>query len=90
MRADSANFVMAQLQRANLSGAQLQGAYPGYAQLDSVKNLTIEQLSKVKTLYEAELDSTLLQQIKKEYPLFWRDQNDETFQNGCCPNNPQI
>ncbi|MCH8125833.1 hypothetical protein IIC38_07725 [candidate division KSB1 bacterium] len=28
---------MAQLQRANLSGAQLQGAYPGYAQLDSVK-----------------------------------------------------
>ena len=31
------------------------------------RNLTIEQLSKVKTLYEAELDSTLLQQIKKEY-----------------------
>jgi len=29
---------------------------------------SIEQLSKVKTLYEANLDSELMEQMKKKYP----------------------
>ena len=30
--------------------------------------LNIEQLSEVKTLYEAELDPELMEQVKDEYP----------------------
>ena len=30
--------------------------------------LTIRQLSTVKTLYQADIDSTLLEQIQQQYP----------------------
>ena len=63
-----ADFSYAQLDSANLSGAQLQDANLSYARLQGARNLTIEQLSKVKTLYKAELDSFLLEGIKKDYP----------------------
>ncbi|MCZ6702295.1 MAG: pentapeptide repeat-containing protein [Ignavibacteria bacterium] len=53
-----ANFFIANLEGARLDSAQLQGA----------KHLTIEQLSKVKTLYDAKLDSILLEAIKRDYP----------------------
>jgi hypothetical protein len=53
----------ANLQEADLSGANLQEAY-----LKEAKNLTIEQLSKVKTLYKAQLDSELREKLKKSYP----------------------
>jgi hypothetical protein len=33
-----------------------------------VLGLNIEQLSEVKTLYEAELDPELMEQVKDEYP----------------------
>lgn len=56
------------LKGADLSGAQLQGANLRYANLQGAKNLTIEQLSKVKTLYEATLDSSVMEQIQKRYP----------------------
>ena len=77
---DSADLTSAQLQGAELSQAQLQGADLQYARLDSadlsrarlqgVKNLTIEQLSKVKTLVGAHFDSTsyVYKQIVKNYP----------------------
>jgi hypothetical protein len=32
------------------------------------KNLTIQQLSKVKTLYKAKLDPELMEQVKKNCP----------------------
>jgi hypothetical protein len=43
---------------ANLSGANL----------SEVLGLNIEQLSKVKTLYKAELDPELMEQVEDEYP----------------------
>jgi len=53
-----ANFSEANLSEANLSGADLIQA----------KNLKIEQLSEVKTLYNAKLDEELLLPLKKKYP----------------------
>ena len=45
------------LVRANLEGADLRGA----------KHLTVKQLCKVKTLYQAKLDPTLMEQMTKDY-----------------------
>ena len=56
------------LNDADFSHAQLKGADLSYAQLKGARNLTIEQLSKVKTLYKAELDSILMKGIKTDYP----------------------
>ena len=55
---NDANLERANLERANLISANLEGAI----------NLTIEQLSKVKTLYKAKLDSALMEQVKEKYP----------------------
>jgi hypothetical protein len=38
------------------------------ANLEGAKNLTVEQLSTVKTLYDAHLDPPLLEQIRRRYP----------------------
>jgi hypothetical protein len=43
---------------ADLEGADLIGAH----------HLTIDQLSKVKTLRNAKLDKELLQQLRRKYP----------------------
>jgi len=65
-----ANFRYADLQGANLSRANLQGAI----------NLTVEQLSNVKTLYEAKLDSDLMEQIEENYPhLLEQLEEEEPF-----------
>ena len=53
---------------ADLWNATLQGADLMYANLRGAKNLTIGQLSQVKTLVGAQLDGTLLLQIKKNHP----------------------
>ncbi len=37
------------------------------ANLEGVSDLTIEQLSKVKTLYKAKLDPELMKQVKEKY-----------------------
>lgn len=48
-----------------------------------MRNLTLEQVSQVETLYETKLDSKLLRQIKKKYPHLlekptnWRTQEDD-------------
>jgi len=52
--------------------ADLSGVVLVFADLRGVFYLTIEQLSKVKTLYKAKLDPELIEQIKDEYPLFFR------------------
>ncbi|MBN1271214.1 MAG: pentapeptide repeat-containing protein [Candidatus Aminicenantes bacterium] len=52
------NFDRANLDRVNLEGANLTGA----------KNLTLNQLSKVETLYKAKLDPELLAEVKQKYP----------------------
>jgi len=57
-----ANFLGANLEEVNLQGASLQGAC-----LQQVEGLTVEQLSKAKTLYKAILDQELMEQIKKSH-----------------------
>ena len=46
-----ANLIGANLQGANLQGAYLQGADLRGANFFKARNLTVEQLSKVKTLH---------------------------------------
>jgi len=58
----------AQLEHANLGDARLQGANLNGAQLQGATNLTVEQLSTVKSLYLAQLDPPLLEQIQQQYP----------------------
>jgi hypothetical protein len=63
-----ANLTRAHLEWANLGGAHLEKADLRETDLKRAKDLTIQQLSKVKTLYKAELDPELMEQIKKNYP----------------------
>jgi pentapeptide repeat protein len=62
------NLAMTDLRGASLRQARLEGASLGQAQLKGATNLTVEQLSTMKTLYQAYLDSPLLEQIKQRYP----------------------
>ncbi len=63
-----ASLSEANLQKANLRRANLQKADLKEANLQGAENITVEQLSKVKTLYEAKLDSELMEQVKQKYP----------------------
>jgi BTB/POZ domain-containing protein KCTD9 len=54
------NFQTVNLWKANLEGANLEG----------VHGLIIEQLYRVKSLYEAKLDPELMEQVKEKYPHF--------------------
>jgi hypothetical protein len=56
-----ANLLGAKLVNANLSGANLSGAI----------NLTIEQLSKVNTLYKTQLNEELLTPLKEKFPALF-------------------
>jgi uncharacterized protein YjbI with pentapeptide repeats len=58
----------ANLKEANLRMGNLEGAY-----LSEAKNLTIDQLSKAKTLYNAELDEEILMSLKKKYPALFEE-----------------
>ena len=58
---------------ANLEGAELEGANLKGANLKGASNLTIEQLSTVKTLYNAKLDEQLLIPLKKNYPNLFEE-----------------
>ncbi len=60
---ESTNFQEANLQNANFSNADLRKA-----NLLKVLNLTVEQLSKAKTLYKASLDPGLMEQVKEKRP----------------------
>src|SRR6188508_398143 len=68
-----ANFNNAFLMEANLRncyvmGADFENASLYKADLRGAKGLTVEQLSKVKTLYLAKFDDEILQQIKTSLP----------------------
>jgi len=58
----------ADLTRANFSGAKLEGANLQGAVLKGALKLDPEQLVKVETLYEADLDPLLEEKIKQEDP----------------------
>ena len=59
---DKTDFEKAKDSNADLSGADL-----SRADLTQVKNLSIKQLSKVKTLYRADLDPKLMKQVEDKY-----------------------
>jgi uncharacterized protein YjbI with pentapeptide repeats len=58
----------AELNRANFNGADLHHADLQEADLEGAENLTVDQLSKVQTLYNADLDPSLRVLIEKDYP----------------------
>jgi hypothetical protein len=63
-----ADLTRDQLQGAVFTEAQLEGAYLVEAQLERAINLTVKQLSAVKMLCRAHIDSPLLEQIRQRYP----------------------
>ena len=63
-----ADLSNADLSNADLRGADLQGADLRGVDLHEAKNLTINQLAVVKTLYKAKLDPNLRKQIEEKYP----------------------
>jgi len=67
-----ANLIMSNLKGANLREAELSGAF-----LKRARNLTIEQLSKVETLYDTSLDTDLKKEIEDKYPHLLEKPKDE-------------
>lgn len=63
-----AKLQLVDFQEANFIGAELQDADLQRADLRNVLNLTVKQLSVVRTLYNAKLDSDLRKQIEEKYP----------------------
>jgi hypothetical protein len=60
-------LIGAHLSGADLSGARLEGALLAHADLRGARGLTLEQLAST-SLYEAQLDPSLLEQIQHKYP----------------------
>ena len=60
------------LQGADLYGADLQEAILRGSNLYVTKNLSLDQLSKVKTLHNAKLDEELLIPLKEKYPALFK------------------
>jgi Type II secretion system (T2SS), protein M/Pentapeptide repeats (8 copies) len=82
-RLDSATLVSAHMEKADLRHANLKnallpeahldGAILAYAHLEGAVGLTVEQLSTVRTLYQAHLDPPLLEQIRQQYPQLLKE-----------------
>jgi hypothetical protein len=58
------------LRKAHLEGADLNETH-----LEEAKNLTVDQLSNVKTLYNARLDEELVIPLKKKCPALFEEPN---------------
>jgi Pentapeptide repeats (8 copies) len=65
---EEAHLEKTTLQLASLEGASLRGANLERANLKGARNLTVEQLSTVRTLYQAHIDPPLLEQLQQQYP----------------------
>lgn len=81
-----ANLRMTHFEEANLIGvleeaylqvASLEGTDLQKANLKGAKNLTVDQLSKVKTLYKAKLDSELEIPLREKYAALFEAPIDE-------------
>jgi hypothetical protein len=66
-----ANLSCANLSEANFSGADLSFANLYWVDLKGALNLTVDQLSKVKTLRHAELDEELERPLREKYPALF-------------------
>jgi len=71
-----ADLYGADLSKANLFGADLSGADLSKASLYGAKNLTIDQLSTVKTLYKAKLYPRLEEELREKYPALFEKPDD--------------
>ncbi len=67
-----ADLTYADMTNAYLSGANFEGA-----NLKNVIDLTVDQLSEVKTLYKAILDHELIEQVKEKYPHLLKKPKEE-------------
>jgi uncharacterized protein YjbI with pentapeptide repeats len=65
---EGATLIGVQLKGADLRGAQLKGADLRRAQMKGAQSLTVEQLSLVKTMYQSQLDQSILEQIQRLKP----------------------
>ena len=79
---EGAFIVRANLKGAILEDAFFEDAYLGLADftdanLKGAKNLTIDQLSKVKTLYKAKLDKELEIPLREKYPALFEVPRNE-------------
>ena len=72
---EGANLSEANLEESSLKRAHLEGASLRWAHLEGATRLTIDQLSKVKTLYEAKLDDKLLIPLKEKFPALFEKPN---------------
>ena len=75
---EGSNLEYAYLEGANLEytyllNTHLEGAYLGYANLKGAKYLKIDQLSKAQTLYKAQLDPELEDELKEKYPDLFKE-----------------
>jgi uncharacterized protein YjbI with pentapeptide repeats len=82
-RLQSANLTRANLQKTEIRSSDFRGtkfykANLRNSDLSRAKNLTIEQLSKVKTLYKAKIDPDLMEQVKKCCPHLLEEPKEET------------
>ena len=68
-----AHLVGAHFEGANLENANLEGTNLEKANLEETYGLSIDQLSKVKTLYNAKLDEELLIPLKEKYPALFEE-----------------
>ena len=62
------DFYATDLQGANLEFANLENADLSYANLAGTIGLTLDQLTTVKSLYKATLDTELAEQIRRDHP----------------------
>ena len=69
---ERANFCMADLEGSSFDGAILDGANLKGANLRGAFNLSIDQLSKVRTLYNVKLDEEFLIQLTEEFPFLFK------------------
>jgi hypothetical protein len=75
-----ADLWKAHLEKASFLNADLEEANLEEAYLEKTEELTIEQISQVRTLYQAKLDSELEKQIKEQYPHLLEKPKEEDRQ----------
>lgn len=70
-------FAHSNLQGADFGYANVSGADFRESDLRNVQNLTIEQISKTKTLYNAQMDPGILEQVIKKFPKLLENPDPE-------------
>ena len=68
-----ANLEDADLQEANLKGASFKEANLARTDLTRAEHLSLNQFSKVKTLYETKLDEKFLIPLRRKYPALFEE-----------------